>query len=151
MLNVCINNWNCSLPSEGPTLNRKFLRWSGPLWWTKTKSGCTILRLLHNSMRADTGCFPRKHNGRVSGKEGMKPPPPSHMVQSKPWLKPPHSAPLKTQSRCWDALCSAVIQRLKLCLIFIYFYFYVFLGCTISFQFQFFGKTQSMTKKVWNQ
>lgn len=41
-----------------PTLKRKFLRWSGPLWWTMTKSGCIIFLLLHSSMRADTGCFP---------------------------------------------------------------------------------------------
>ncbi len=45
-----IQNW--------PTLNRKFLRWSGPLWWTMMKSGCIIRLLLHSSMRADTGCFP---------------------------------------------------------------------------------------------
>lgn len=40
------------------TLKRKFLRWSGPLWWTMTNSGCIIRLLLHSSMRADTGCFP---------------------------------------------------------------------------------------------
>lgn len=52
---------------EKLTLKRKFLRWSGPLWWTMTNSGCNIRCLLHSSMRAETGCFPaqeRRHMRR---------------------------------------------------------------------------------------
>lgn len=51
-----------------PTLKRKFLRWSGPLWWTMTNSGCNIRCLLHSSMRAETGCFPaqeRQHRRKL--------------------------------------------------------------------------------------
>ena len=49
------------------TLNRKFFLWSGPLSWITSNCGAPHFLLLHNSTRAETGCFPAKEqNYKVS-------------------------------------------------------------------------------------
>jgi len=42
------------------TLNKKFFLWSGPDSKTSSKIGDPHLRFVHNSTKADTGCFPEK-------------------------------------------------------------------------------------------